>query len=123
MQCHENGISHAVSRIETDLYGVYNASFSEFAINQQFNEVTVSNVQVTMDKIDLEGNVGDVNVWMNAILTQYIGEFNEIYADGFDLATIVPTIAFVNGLMMKTLLTPLVLDANLFGGFRWLTDF
>lgn len=40
-----------------------------------------------------------------------------------DLTKTYPTVKFVAGLLMKTIMTPYQEDGFLFGGFKWISDF
>lgn len=56
------------------------------------------------------------------IVDSFVANYNIAHVPN-DLSKKIPTIKFVAGLLMKTLLTPYQEDGFLFGGFKWITDF
>jgi hypothetical protein len=71
--------------------------------------------------------VGVSQYLFDPIVTGLLGEgmdaFNLKYREGNNLSKKYPTVKFVAGLLGKTLLTPYSEDANIFGGFKWISDF
>jgi hypothetical protein len=74
----------------------------------------------------VQDNIGlatyDFKQVFTPILDSFVDNFNAEHVPN-DLSKKIPTIKFVAGLLMKTLLTPYQEDGFLFGGFKWISDF
>lgn len=98
--------THLGAQIKTDFFAIYNATFANFALSQQIEEAKTSNGVVTNDKIGIKSEITDVDVWMNKMLSKRTSEFNLKYIEGLDITQKIPVVAFVNGLVKQTLITP-----------------
>ena len=58
---------------------------------------------------------------MTSLMTALGNDFNTAHAGGIDLKKH-QIIGFVAGMVRHTLLSPLVIEEYLYGGFSWITD-
>jgi hypothetical protein len=72
---------------------------------------------------NIKANTENLDVKLNQILSDFIVEYNYQNIKGFNIANKYPTVKFVAGMIMKTIITPYTEDEFLFAGFKFISDF
>lgn len=83
---------------------VLNATFNNFVIRTQITEQALADIQLVQDNVGLATSY-DFKLMLTPILDNFVENFNAVHVPD-DLSKKIPTVKFVAGLLMKTLLTP-----------------
>ena len=89
---------------ESQLMLVLNATFNNFVIRTQITEQALAEIQLVQDNVGLATSY-DFKLMLTPILDNFVENFNAVHVPD-DLSKKIPTVKFVAGLLMKTLLTP-----------------
>mmetsp|Transcript_13731 Transcript_13731/g.9710 ORF Transcript_13731/g.9710 Transcript_13731/m.9710 type:complete len:106 (+) Transcript_13731:1211-1528(+) len=98
-----------------------NATFKDFVIYSRFEEINVANTYVTMDNVGMYYH--DYDSLLTAVFEATAYNFNQQHINGIDFKNHFPILNFINGLLRDFVMTPLVTDEFIYGGFNWISDF
>jgi len=106
--------------MEIDLMIVLNATVTDFLINLQVEDHSISNTKIVQDNIGMFYH--NYDALLTSVLHNFVFDFNESHQNGIDLKKNL-TVKFVAGLLRQSIITPYQEDGFIYGGFKWISDF